>query len=67
MLTGVIAALTAQGYRPELAATMGVYFHGMAGDLAAAQLGQFGLTASDIVTNIGRAISAVLASKENKR
>ncbi len=67
VLTGVIAALTAQGYRPELAATMGVYFHGMAGDLAAAQLGQFGLTASDIVTNIGRAISAVLASKENKR
>lgn len=67
VLTGVIAALIAQGYRPELAATMGVYFHGMAGDMAAAQMGQFGLTAADIITNIGRAINAVWASKENKR
>lgn len=66
VLTGVIASLLAQGYRPEHAATMGVYIHGMAGDLAAAQVGQFGLTAGDIADNLGRAIGAVLASKESR-
>lgn len=63
VLTGVIASLIAQGYRSELAATMGVYVHGLAGDLAAAQMGQFGLIASDIADNTGRALAAVMASK----
>lgn len=56
VLTGVIAALMAQGYRPEHAATVGVYLHGKAGDMAAAQKGEYGMTATDIIDNMGRAI-----------
>ena len=39
VLTGIIAALMAQGYRPEAAALAGVYIHGVAGDMAAAVAG----------------------------
>ncbi len=60
VLTGVIAALVAQGYSPEHAATIGVYLHGLAGDLAAAEIGEFGMTASDIADHVGRAIRAVI-------
>ena len=42
---------------------MGVYIHGLAGDLAAGQMGQFGVTAADIAENLGRAISAILTDK----
>ena len=56
VLTGVIAAFMAQGLRPEIAATMGVYLHGLAGDMAEEDLGEFGLMASDIANNVGRAV-----------
>lgn len=48
-LAGLIASLAAQGYAPLDAACMGVYFHGKAGDLAAEELGEMGMTSSDIV------------------
>lgn len=60
VLTGVIAAFLAQGYRPEHAATIGVYIHGLAGDMAAAEYGEFGLVASDIAQYCGRAIRAII-------
>lgn len=60
VLTGVIAAFVAQGYHPELAATVGVYIHGLAGDMAAEELGEYGMTAGDISDRIGRAIRAVI-------
>ena len=60
VLTGVIGAFLAQGYTPEHAATAGVYIHGLAGDLAAEELGEFGITASDISDRIGRAIKMVM-------
>lgn len=56
VLTGVIAAFLAQGYAPEHAATMGVYVHGLAGDMAAEDLGEYGVTAGDIADYMGRAI-----------
>lgn len=62
VLTGVIAALMAQGYAPEHAATIGVYVHGMAGDMAAEELGEAGLMASDIADRIGRAIVTASAN-----
>ncbi|MDE6033382.1 MAG: NAD(P)H-hydrate dehydratase [Muribaculaceae bacterium] len=60
VLTGVITALMAQGYRPEVAALCGVYIHGVAGDLAAETQGQYGVTAGDIAANIGRAFKLTL-------
>jgi hydroxyethylthiazole kinase-like uncharacterized protein yjeF len=48
-LTGIIAALTAQGLDPLAAAACGAYVHGRAGDLAAQTLGQHFLSASDII------------------
>ena len=49
VLTGVIAALLAQGLAPFEAAQLAVYIHGLAGDLAAGELGQVSLTASDLI------------------
>ena len=48
VLTGVITALLAQGYSSQEAALIGTYIHGLAGDLAAADLSQTGMTAMDI-------------------
>lgn len=49
VLTGVITALICQGLAPFEAATLGVYVHGMAGDLAAEKRGQIGMIATDII------------------
>jgi ADP-dependent NAD(P)H-hydrate dehydratase / NAD(P)H-hydrate epimerase len=43
------------GYVPKIAAMLGVYLHGLAGDLAAEKLGQEALIASDIIDNLGNA------------
>lgn len=51
VLTGVIAALLAQGLPAELAATYGVEIHARAGDKAAAA-GQRGLIASDVLCEL---------------
>jgi len=49
VLTGIIASLIAQGLNCETAAWMGNYIHGAAGDMAAGELGQRGMIASDII------------------
>lgn len=49
VLTGLVAALMAQGLTAFDAARLGVYLHGRAGDLAASQLGQESLIARDLV------------------
>lgn len=49
VLTGTLAALLAQGYAPLEACLLGVYLHGLAGDLAAEQLSEEGLVATDII------------------
>lgn len=59
VLTGVIAGLLAQGLPPYDAARLGVYVHGLAGDLAAAELGQVSLIASDLVRYLPQAFQAV--------
>lgn len=48
VLTGVITALVGQGMSAFEAARLGVYLHGLAGDLAAKKLGEHGLIASDV-------------------
>jgi len=55
VLTGLILGLLAQAYTPEEAALIGVYLHGLAGDLAATENGQQALIAGDITNQIGKA------------
>ena len=56
VLTGMIAGLLGQGLSLFDAARLGVYLHGLAGDLAAAKQGQVGLIASDLLDTIPLAI-----------
>jgi NAD(P)H-hydrate epimerase len=49
VLTGLLTGLLAQAYAPVDAAIIGVYLHGLAGDIAARELGQESLIASDLV------------------
>jgi NAD(P)H-hydrate epimerase len=56
VLTGVIAALAGQGLGALDAALAGVYLHGLAGDIAAERVGEYGLMASDIAEAMGPAI-----------
>ena len=64
VLTGVIAALAGQGLDTEAATMAGVFLHGMAGDLAAGQMGEYGLIASDITSMVAIAIRNVLDAQE---
>ncbi len=56
-LTGIIAGLLAQGYLPSEAAQLGVYLHGLAGDIAASQMCEESIIASDIERYLPQAIS----------
>lgn len=64
-LTGIIAAFIAQGYQADWGAVLGVYVHGLAGDLARETQGTHGLIASDIVDHVGPAINSLLATPNN--
>lgn len=55
VLTGIITSLLAQGYLPENAAILGVYLHGVAGDIALEHTGEEALIASDIISAIADA------------
>lgn len=55
VLTGIITALLARGYKAPEACVVGVYLHGLAGDLAARDLGEESLIAEDIIRYLARA------------
>lgn len=55
VLTGIIGALLAGPYSPAEAAILGVYLHGLAGDLAAEKKGFEALIAPDITDSLGSA------------
>ncbi len=59
VLTGLIAGLRAQGMTSLQAAYGGVFLHGLAGDLAAAELGQRGLLALDILDHVPAAMRKI--------
>ena len=59
VLTGIIAGLMAQGIPSENAAALGVYLHGLAGDIVAEKLGRHGLIASDVLKAVPGAISSL--------
>lgn len=54
VLTGIIVALCAQGYEPYNAAAIGVFMHGLAGDLAVKDISKASLVASDIIQYLGQ-------------
>jgi NAD(P)H-hydrate epimerase len=62
VLTGMIAALLGQNYTPFDAAQLGVYLHGLAGDIAAQEKGETSLIATDVLENLHKAF---LTYKEN--
>jgi YjeF C-terminal domain protein len=55
VLTGIITGLLARGYNRENACIVGMYLHGLAGDLAAKQLGKESLMAGDIIAYLPKA------------
>jgi NAD(P)H-hydrate epimerase len=55
VLTGIILGLLAQGYSPEESSVIAVYIHGVAGNLAAANLSEESMIAGDITSMLGKA------------
>lgn len=59
VLTGIITGLMAQGYTAKNAAIIGVYLHGLAGDIVISVSAEESLIASDIIENLGAAFRFV--------
>ena len=57
VLSGIITALLARGYQNADACAVGMYLHGLAGDLAANDLGKESLVASDIINYLPKAFN----------
>ena len=59
VLSGIVGALLARRLDPWVAATVAVYVHGLAGDVAAGRLGQESLLAGDLVDALPEAIRSL--------
>lgn len=64
-LTGLLLGLLAQGYAPRDAAILGVYLHGLAGDLAAEAECEEYIIAGDIIAHIGKAFKKLKFYKQS--
>lgn len=54
MLAGIITALLGQGIAPLEAAACGAWIHGAAGDICAAEIGQYGMLPTDMLNVLPR-------------
>ncbi len=63
VLGGLIGALLAQGMEPFAAAQLGVYLHGLAGDLARARVGEVSLIATDLLDELPQAFLRHVGTK----
>lgn len=61
VLTGILTALLSQGYSPGEAALLGVYLHGLAGDLAAEAFSKESMLPSDLTDQLGAAFRVLSA------
>jgi NAD(P)H-hydrate epimerase len=59
VLTGILTSFLAQGYKPIDASILGVYLHGLAGDIAAETLSKESMLATDIINCMGDAFKLV--------
>jgi NAD(P)H-hydrate epimerase len=59
VLTGIILSLLAQGYEPQIAARLGVYVHGLAGDLALTKNSYESIVSGDIINYTGVAFNKI--------
>ncbi len=59
VLSGMVGRLLAQGMAPPEAACLGVYLHGAAADRAAAEGGEVGLIASDVIAGVRSALQSL--------
>ena len=59
VLTGILASLLAQGYAAEDAGIIGMYVHGLAGDIAREELGEDYMTATDIIHYLSAAFRSI--------
>ena len=55
VLTGIITGLLARGYKAQDACLIGMYLHGLAGDIAAREIGEESLMASDLIQYLPQA------------
>ena len=62
VLTGIIAGLLAQGMELFEASCMGVYLHGLSGDIAKEKLTEYSVMADDLISNIPYAVNSYLNS-----
>lgn len=60
VLTGILTGLMARGYAPDQAALLGVYLHGIAGELASRDLGMESVLATDIIEQLGKAFVSLM-------
>jgi hydroxyethylthiazole kinase-like sugar kinase family protein len=70
VLSGITGAMLAQGLKPEDAAVFSVYFHGLCGDLACGQNGEYSTAPSDLIANIPNAFKEIqeyIAGKSGRR
>ena len=58
VLSGIILSLLGQGMPARQAVPTAVWIHGAAGDLCAAEIGEYGMTPSDLVSALPRVIRA---------
>ena len=59
VLSGILLSFLGQGMPPRLAVPMAVCVHGMAGDLCAGELGEYGMTPGDIIGALPRVLKAL--------
>jgi len=57
VLTGILLSLLSQSYSSDNAAVLGVFLHGLAGDLAAEELCYESIIASDIIKSLAKAFN----------
>ncbi len=61
VLSGIIAGLISQQYSSLAAAILGVYLHGLSGDIVAENRSYQALISGDIAENMGAAFQALFA------